>query len=90
MPSGQTSPTTLKWLLANTNANSYSGATGNNSSCGGYWTLSPVSNDATHAWSVGASIYEPYNGNIGDYYVKNLAGYGLRPVITISKSVLES
>lgn len=90
LPSGETSPKTLKWLVANTINNSHSGATGNDSDGGGYWTLSPVSGDFTHAWSVGASIYEPYNGNLGAYYVKNVASYRLRPVITIPKSVLEN
>lgn len=89
LPSGQTSSKALKWLVANTIANSHSGATGNDSDGGGYWTLSPVATDITHAWSVGASVYEPYNGNLGAYYVKNVAGYRLRPVITIPKSVLD-
>lgn len=89
LPNGQTSSKTLKWLLVNTVANSYSGATGNDTAGGGYWTLSPVSGDASQAWSVGACIYEPYNGNLGAYYVKNVAIYRIRPVITISKSVLD-
>lgn len=85
----QESTLQLKWLLSNTNANSYSGATGNTAT-GGYWTLSPVDGNITYAWSVGASQYEPYNGNIGAYYVYNLAGYGLRPVISVPKSVLNN
>ena len=90
LPSGQTSPKTLKWLVVNTKANSHSGATGNDNDGGGYWTLSPVSGDVTHAWSIGASRYEPYNGNLGAYYVNNIASYRLRPVITVSKSVLNN
>lgn len=90
MPSGKKSSTRLKWLVKNTTASSISGATGNawGSSTGGYWTLTPVSNDPTHAWSIGGSSYEPYNGNIGAYYVGNSETYGLRPVITIPKSIL--
>ena len=90
MPSGKKSSTRLKWLVKNTTANSISGATSNawGSSNGGYWTLTPVSNDATHAWSIGGSSYEPYNGNMGAYYVGNPEIYGLRPVITIPKSIL--
>ena len=88
LPSGQTSSTQLSWLVHNTTANGYSGATNNSygSNNGGYWTLSPVSNDSTHAWSVGGSSYEPYNGNVGAYYVNNYSSYGIRPVITILKS----
>lgn len=90
MPSGKKSSTRLKWLVKNTTANSISGATSNawGSSNGGYWTLTPVSNDATQAWSIGGSSYEPYNGNMGAYYVGNPELYGLRPVITIPKSIL--
>lgn len=90
MPTGQTSSIGLKWLVKNTTASSISGATGNawGSSTGGYWTLTPVSNDPTHAWSIGGSSYEPYNGNMGAYYVGNSETYGLRPVITVPKSIL--
>ena len=90
LPSGQTSPKTLKWLVANTKSNSHSGATGSGNTSDGYWTLSPVSGDVTHAWSIGASNYEPYNGNLGAYYVNDYSSYSLRPVITVSKSVLNN
>jgi len=90
MPTGETSSTELGWLVHNTTASSYSGATNNSygPNNGGYWTLTPVSNDSSYAWSVGGSQYEPYNGNVGAFYVANPDSYGLRPVITIPKSVL--
>ncbi len=92
LPSGEVSSKQLSWLVHNTTANSYSGATNNSygSNPGGYWTLSPVSDDITQAWSIGGSSYEPYNGNLGSYYVGNDTSYGLRPVIRVSKSSLTS
>ena len=51
----------------------------------GYWTLSPYAGRSPYyAWYVGSG------GQLYDYAdVTDDGGYGVRPVITISKSVLE-
>ena len=76
--------TALSWLLENTGASSSTGSTANayGSNVYGYWTLSPYASITYGVWcvdSIGGPTYgfSSYNGI-----------YGVRPVITVSKSVL--
>ena len=83
-----TGNTDLKWLIENTTDYdyNYSGASANTygNTNHGYWTLSPCSSYLYGAWVV------DYSGNLYSenrvVYLGN--SYGLRPVITISKSQL--
>ena len=84
--SNQTGSTSLSWLVENTTANANSGATsntfGNDNS--GYWTLSPTSYSTYLAW---------YVGSVGEFKTSavNISeNYGIRPVITIPKSIFAS
>ena len=72
------------WLFDYTNECTSYGCQTADSSTSGYWTQSPVSNISSYAWSVGSSG----SLDFGSLVVGNR--YGVRPVITISKSVLES
>ena len=79
-----TGSTELSWLVENTWANANSGSTSNtyDEINEGYWTLSPYGTLATTAWRVCRE------GNLqGDRVDLNYNG--VRPVITIPKSVLE-
>ena len=83
--SGQTGSTELSWLVENTFALGKGGATSNTygNANQGYWTLSPRASDSRYAWLV------DYSGSLS----RNSADYGgyagIRPVITLPKSVLE-
>ena len=48
----------------------------------GYWTSSPRASDASNAW------YVYYIGNLSNIIVRGSSVYGVRPVITVSKSQL--
>ena len=48
----------------------------------GYWTASPIASNAAGAWSV------RYNGTLSTGVVSNASNFGFRPVITISKSLM--
>ena len=48
----------------------------------GYWTSTPNSSDSRYAWSV------LYNGYLISYHIVDHTIYGVRPVITVSKSQL--
>ena len=67
----------LTWLYDNLN-----GTTNDVSGVGGYWTASPNNDDTIIAWVVVRS------GSIGSDAVSIPINYGIRPVITISKSNL--
>ena len=80
-----TGSTELSWLVENTFALGKGGATSNTygNANQGYWTLSPRASDSRYAWLV------DYSGSLS----RNSADYGgyagIRPVITLPKSVLE-
>jgi len=48
----------------------------------GYWTSTPVFGSSSRAW------YVKRSGNLGCLAVSDMSGHGLRPVITISKSIV--
>ena len=83
--SGETGSTTLSWLVEKTLAENTSGATSTQSgSTFGYWTLSPCANAPAYAWLI------HYGGGINTF--SNVAAdfsIGIRPVITIPKSIFE-
>lgn len=76
---------TLSWLVENTTGYTNSGATANTYGANnyGYWTLSPHASRSYHMWGVDTI------GNLVINNVINDDAYGVRPVITISKSVLQ-
>ena len=84
--SGQTGNTELSWLVENTTNVDASGATANTYGDNnlGYWALSPVANDVNDAWAINR-----YGSFYNAYSVANASSYGIRPVITISKSIFE-
>ena len=67
------------WLFDYTYACTNYGCNTSDSSNWGYWTSTPRKDDSTQAWHV----YR--GGSLGNNLVTN-TGYGVRPVITISKS----
>ena len=71
------------WLFDYTNGCTSYGCNTADSSNYGYWTSSPVSGNSRSAWCVDR------NGNLSNYYVDFGSRYGVRPVITISKSALD-
>ena len=75
----------LAWLVENTKNHTGSGATSNTygDANNGYWTLSPVSGTPNGAWLVTNS------GSLtrGNVYLENVGG--IRPVITINKSLIK-
>ena len=91
VPKGQTGSTELVWLVENTatNNNEYNEATSNayGDNNTGYWSLSQRGDsleNAKYAW------YLTNNGGFGSIIGVNSTGnFGVRPVITIPKSVLE-
>ncbi len=66
------------WLYDNLN-----GTTNAVSGIYGYWTSTAVASTSNRAWRVYST------GNFLSYFVSYDEGYGIRPVITISKSQLE-
>ena len=82
--SNGTGSTSLAWLIENTREYATSGSTANayGDSNEGYWTLSSNGADSCFAWAV-YFLGEVYMDKVDyDRY------YGVRPVITISKNVL--
>ena len=80
-----TGSTDLSWLLENTSSSMYSMSTTNtyDNANWGYWTLSPTGTGANSAWHM-------YNDGCLYYHNVGLSTlYGIRPVITIPKSILE-
>ena len=73
----------LSWLIENTRINSWSGATSNGTNNEGYWTLSPLSTDASFAFFVYS------RGDFNFNYVYHGSAYGARPVITIPKTKIQ-
>ncbi len=71
-----------KWLFNYTQGCTSWGCDVNDSSTMGYWTSSPILSVANNAW------YVRYAGRLYYSEVKNNNYYGVRPVISISKSVL--
>ena len=80
-----TGSTDLSWLVENTGTNSNSGATANayGDTNRGYWTLSPYSSYWGNAWNV----YRPGTFDLNSVITSDY--YGVRPVITIPKSIFE-
>lgn len=78
-----TGDTSLSWLVQNTYPNKASGATANSYGANSYyyWTLSPQVNTNYMIWCIGNT------GNIG--YCRAYEKKGVRPVISVSKTVLE-
>lgn len=72
-----------KWLFNYTQGCTSWGCDVNDDSTMGYWTSSPILSVANNAW------YVRYAGRLYYSEVKNNNYYGLRPVISISKSVLK-
>ena len=70
------------WLYDNTNGCTSYGCNIDDSSNYGYWTSTPVVGDSYIVWSV----YR--GGNLSRSSVGNVGFYGVRPVITISKSII--
>ena len=70
------------WLFDYTNSCTSYGCNTANSGTYGYRTSSASARDSNYAWIVGSS------GSVVNNYVNYSSNYGLRPVITISKSNL--
>ena len=70
------------WLYDNTYGCTSNGCNVADSSAYGYWTSTPVVGYSSIAWVVRA------NGLLKDYYVDFDGSNGVRPVITISKSII--
>ena len=83
---GGTGTTVLSWLIENTylTSNINSGATTNTYGVSnrGYWSLSPHASDGQVAWLIS------HDGGLDYTNVDGGSDLGVRPVITISKSVL--
>ena len=78
----------LSWLLENTKLQSNSGATDNtyDTSNEGYWTLTPTSFGTSAVWGI---YYDGYFYNsVGNISVSSSNYYGIRPVIEISKKLI--
>ena len=71
------------WLFDYTKKCTSYGCDTADSSTYGYWTSSPVSIFSDLAWFVNN------DGSLRDYYVDSDGNYGVRPVITISKSQIQ-
>ena len=86
VPSGQTGSTDLAWLIENTDANSNSGATANayGNINYGYWSLSPSSGNSYFAWCVNR------NGRTDNLSLNRDNVFGIRPVITIEKRLINN
>ena len=70
------------WLFDYTNDCTNYGCNISDNSNSGYWTSTPVASDSYRAWSV------YIRGSLGHYQVAYSYIYGVRPVITINKSVI--
>lgn len=70
------------WLFNNTNGCAAYGCSVEDSSTYGYWTSTPYAGGTDFAWNVGR------NGSLGGNYVDRGLVSGVRPVITISKSII--
>ena len=83
--SGQTGSTELSWLIENTTSVVDSSATDNTygATNSGYCTLSPDAGVYNRAWCVSSG------GSLGNYGVHYSDYWGVRPVITIPKSIFE-
>ena len=83
--SGNTSGCKYGWLYDRTNPNCTDYGCLNNSdvSTAGYWTASSVAGGTRNAWIVA------YDGGVLSHYVDYSGYYGVRPVITISKSLIK-
>jgi len=79
-----TSPGTSKyaWLYDYTDVCTGSGCNIADSSTSGYWSATAVSGDSINTWT----IYKL--GLMGNDFVDHAIYYGVRPVITISKSIM--
>ena len=71
------------WLYDYTNECTSNGCNVADSSNYGYWTSTPIAGSPYKAWLV-ARI-----GLLDDYYVDYASSFGVRPVITVSKSVIQ-
>ena len=82
-----TGSNTLSWLIENTTSNSASGATNNtyDSNNEGYWSLT-----VTTAGGPRVACYANRNGYSSNTYVDTSTSYGVRPVITIPKTVFSN
>jgi hypothetical protein len=73
---------TYAWLYDYTNGCLDYGCSVEDSSTYGYWTSTPVVGDTDYVWIVIS------NGSLSEATVEVANGFGLRPVITISKSII--
>ena len=71
-----------KWLFDNTKECTSYGCDIADDSTYGYWTSTPYAGDASSAWYVNS------NGHLSLNYVDYDIYNGVRPVITISKSII--
>ena len=71
------------WLFDYTKNCTDYGCSVEDSSTNGYWTSSPVFDDSSSAWRV------CFDGGLSYDYVDSWYNNGVRPVITISKSVID-
>ena len=77
-------PSNYAWLFDYTNGCESYGCSEEDSSNNGYWTSSPFSVDSYDAW------YVYRGGNLYFGFVGNGLNYGVRPVISVSKSQIAS
>jgi hypothetical protein len=77
-----TNKSNYAWLYDYTNGCTSYGCSVANSSTYGYWTSTPVVGDTDYVWIV------INNGSLSEAIVNVANGFGLRPVITISKSII--
>ena len=71
-----------KWLFDYTYGCIDYGCSIADNNTGGYWTSTPTASNSSDAWIVGS------NGTLNCYIVDHAYSFGVRPVITISKSIL--
>lgn len=71
------------WLFDYTNDAISHGANINDASTYGYWTSTPISKSPNYIWKIGRDGYL-CGSNAG-----HSDSYGLRPVVTVQKSVIE-
>ena len=79
----------LSWLIENTRVNTSSGATSNiyGETNTGYWVLTPANTKSSYAFAVSSSGAMSAAHTI-TFVGTTTGGLGIRPVITISKSLL--